>query len=542
MKKESFLKGALISTICIVLSKVLGIIYVIPFHAVIGDKGGALYSYAYTIYNLFLTLSTVGLPLAISKMVSEYHTLDYQDTKNRAYKIAYYFTMTMSIVCSVLLFIFAPQITQLIKGGVDGGNSIGDIIFVLRIASTAIFFATILSSTRGYLQGHSYISVSSYSQIIEQFIRVIIIIFGSYFGYKYLGLKEAVGIAVFGATVGSIVALIYLKFKTKGMHKPKNYVIKREEKRITNKYLLQKLIKYTIPFVVTSIIASLYATVDTFTIVKGLVKYSNMNADGAEAVLGVIATWGAKLNMIVTSIASGIVVSVLPNLTSDFVAKDYVNIRKKVIKTLELLLYLVIPMAIGLSALATPVWKIFYGNSTLGPKVFQYSIFMSIFSSLFINVNVIMQSLNRYKTVYISLLSGILFKSIANIPLIMIFSKIGIPAYYGPITATILGYSISVIISLIDLKKNFKVKYNELIKNVIICTLSILIVAVLIKIFGILVPLKNTGRFLSIIIVSISAIIGGGIYFILTYKNNVFQKVFGTNLLKKIPLLNKLER
>lgn len=67
MKKESFLKGALISTMCIVFSKILGIIYVIPFHNRIGEKGGALYSYAYTIYNLFLTLSTVRLPLAISK-------------------------------------------------------------------------------------------------------------------------------------------------------------------------------------------------------------------------------------------------------------------------------------------------------------------------------------------------------------------------------------------------------------------------------------------------------------------------------------------
>lgn len=537
MKKESFLKGALISTICIIISKILGIIYVIPFHNNIGEKGGALYSYAYTIYNLFLTLSTVELPLAISKIVSEYNTLDYQDAKERAYKISYYFTVVMSIIFSLILFIFAPQITTLIKGGIAGGNTQEDIVFVLRIASTAIFFATILSSTRGYLQGHSYISVSSYSQVIEQFIRVMIIIVGSYIGMKYLGLKEAVGIAIFGATIGAIVALIYLKIKMKKNKQNKNYIIKKEESKITNKYLLKKLIKYAIPFVTASIIGSLYATVDTFTLVKGLVNYGNMTPDNAEAVLGIIATWGGKLNMIVTSVASGIVISVLPSLTSDYVSNNIDSIKNKIIKILELLLYFVIPMAVGLSALATPIWKIFYGNSALGPEVFKYSIYTSIFSSLFININVIMQSLNRYKKIYISLLSGIIFKIIFNIPMIIIFNKLNIPSYYAPITATILGYTLSIIISLRDLKKNFQINYSELAKKVIICIGSILIVAILTSTVNYIFPFENANVLTSIIIVVISALIGCIIYFYITYKTNVFQSIFDKDITKKIPIL-----
>lgn len=539
MKKESFLKGALISTVCIILSKVLGIVYVIPFHAVIGEKGGALYSYAYTIYNLFLTLSTVGLPLAISKIVSEYNTKDYQDAKKRSYKIAFKFTLCLSLISSISLFIFAPFISSLIKGGVEGGNSIEDIVFVLRVASTAIFFATILSTTRGYLQGHRFISASSISQIIEQFIRVLIIIFGSYVGIKFFGLKEAVGIAVFGATVGSMVAFVYLRLKMKKTNMDKDYSVKREENKITNKYLFKKLIKYTIPFVMTSVIASLYDTVDTFTIVKGLVKYGNMDVDSAEAVLGIIATWGNKLNMIVTSIASGIVVSLLPNLTSDFVAKNMKGVREKIIKTFELLLYLVIPMAVGLSVLSTPVWKTFYGNSELGPNVFKFSVFVAIFSSTFINVNVIMQSLNRYKTVFISLVSGVLFKAIFNIPLIYLFSKTGITPYYASISATIIGFSISIMISLNDLKKNFDIKYNELIKNVIICVLSIMVVALLIKISSLFISFNNLSRIKSIILIGISSILGALIYFYLTYKNKVFETVFGSEILKKIPFLKK---
>ena len=80
-EKDSFLKGALVATFCIVFSKILGIIYVIPFHAIIGENGRALYSYAYNMYMLFLNFSTVGIPLAISKIVSEYHSLGYEDAK-----------------------------------------------------------------------------------------------------------------------------------------------------------------------------------------------------------------------------------------------------------------------------------------------------------------------------------------------------------------------------------------------------------------------------------------------------------------------------
>ena len=87
MKKDSFIKGALISTLCIVFSKILGIIYVIPFHAIIGTNGRALYSYAYSIYILFLNISTAGIPVAMSMIISEYIALNMLDAKERAKNI-----------------------------------------------------------------------------------------------------------------------------------------------------------------------------------------------------------------------------------------------------------------------------------------------------------------------------------------------------------------------------------------------------------------------------------------------------------------------
>ena len=76
MKKSGFMEGAIIATIAIFISKFIGIIYAIPFNALVGAKGGALYGYAYQTYNLFLVISTAGIPLAISKLTSEYNALN----------------------------------------------------------------------------------------------------------------------------------------------------------------------------------------------------------------------------------------------------------------------------------------------------------------------------------------------------------------------------------------------------------------------------------------------------------------------------------
>ena len=98
LKKTGFLEGAFIATLCIIISKVLGIIYVIPFYKIIGEQGGTLYGYAYNIYNMFLIISSAGIPLAISKLTSEYNTLGMNDKKTRMYHLATKAIMIFSIL------------------------------------------------------------------------------------------------------------------------------------------------------------------------------------------------------------------------------------------------------------------------------------------------------------------------------------------------------------------------------------------------------------------------------------------------------------
>ena len=217
MKKNSFIEGTIVATLGILLVKVIGVIYVIPFNAIIGEQGGALYGYGYNIYQLFLGISSAGFPFAISKITSEYNALGYKKAIRDTYKLSLKLISLISILMFILLFVFAPQIGKLIIGSSTGGNTYQDIAFVIRMVSFAILVIPFLSVTKGFLQGYKYITPYSVSQVIEQVIRVLVILVGSYACIKVLDLplKYAVGVAMLGAFFGGLVAYIYLRIKIK---------------------------------------------------------------------------------------------------------------------------------------------------------------------------------------------------------------------------------------------------------------------------------------------------------------------------------------
>ena len=380
MKKTGFLAGAAISTIGIVICKVIGLVYVIPFYAIIGTQGGALYSYAYSIYNMFLNLATSGIPVAMSKVVSEYNEVGYYNTKERTFKMGLKIIGFLGLISFLVLFIFAPQIAYLIIGDVKGGNSVEDVTMVIRVISTAILVVPFLSVSKGYLQGHKIMQVSSVANILEQIVRVIVILAGSFLTLKvfHLSLNTAVGVAVFGATVGALFAYFYVYAK---IRKSKSLNRKAKptlaEVKITNKDLVKKIIFYALPFVAISVLQSAFVMVDVFTVVRGLTGIG-YTTEISENVLSVIATWGSKLNMIVMSISMGIVMSLIPAIASAYAVKNYDEVNGKVNQALKTLLFVCVPMATGLCFLSSAVWTVFYGYNELNSSVFKLLIMSQI--------------------------------------------------------------------------------------------------------------------------------------------------------------------
>ncbi len=540
MKQNPFLQGAMIATIGVVITKILGIIYVIPFYAVIGEKGGALYGYAYSIYAIFLNLSSVGIPLAMSKLTSEYNTLGHYNLKERAYKIGKTFIFILSIISFFILLFFAPTLAHIFIGDIRGGNTIEDVTLVIRVVATAILIVPVLSVTRGYLQGHRFITPSSISQIIEQAIRVLIIIIGSYICIRVLNLplSTAISLAVFGATMGGLAAYIYLSRKINKNKEQLNREadIIRSSPKITNKVILKKLLFYAAPFVFSSLILSFYHFVDLSTIVRTMVNNLNYNVLEAETVVSILITWGLKLNMIVMSISTGLTISLIPNITSSFIKRDIKDLRYKINRSIQVLLFITLPMTVGLSLLATPVWTVFYGYNEVGSLVFKYSITMALFASILTILNVILQSLNEYKRMFFFVLSGLLVKVILNVPLMYSFHSLGLHASYGVITASIGGYLTSIILTLIFLNKELKVNYEQTFKKVMNIIFTILIMAIFILLLQFVIPVDTTNRFIALALIVLYSIIGFVIYLFITIKNKLLVDILGKMFIEKFLL------
>ena len=535
MKKNSFIEGTIVATMGILLVRAIGIIYVIPFNAIIGEAGGALYGYGYNIYQLFLSISSAGFPFAISKITSEYNALGYKRAIKDTYNISLKIISVISIVMFILLFLFAPFIGRLILGDSALGSSIDDVAFVIRMVAPAILVIPFLSVTKGFLQGFKYITPYSVSQVIEQVVRVIVILLGSFLCVKVfdLPLRYAVGIAVSGAFFGGLVAYLYLRKKIKkaGLL-PKEFSSK--EKVITKKEIVSKIMLYSIPFIMISLVNNLYTTVDMILLSRTMNDILKLSSDAVDSIIGVYTTWGIKLNNIILAVSTGLVTSLMPNIVGSFTKNDMNDVNRKFNKALGCVLLVIVPMTIFLSLLAEPVWTLFYGDSYYGPLVYKAFVYTALFGGVYTIIVNTLQGLSKYKLVIITVFSGLLTNAILDVPLMLLADKLGFNVSYGAVLAALIGYSLSMVISFVILNKKYGFRFMTTIKRLPsygISWISFVLVIVLLKQF---LPIDLETRLIQIPILFVYGIVSFLIYFYINYKTGNLKSVFGSRLDDKI--------
>lgn len=537
LKKSSFLEGAFIATFCIIITKIIGVIYVIPFYKIIGEQGGTLYGYAYNIYNIFLTISSAGIPLAISKLTSEYHTLNMQDKKTRMYHIATKVIIIFSVSAFLICFIFAPQLSNMIIGKLEGGNTLKDVTFVIRLISFALLVIPFLSIERGYLQGHRYIKEPSISQVIEQIVRIAVILIGSYLCTYTLKLptRYAVGVSVFAASVGGIATYIYLNNAVRINKKQISLDIKPKTTKEEDKEIIKKIIFYSIPFIIINLANTLYTSTDMILVIRTLPKLG-FSAVDTEFISSVFTTWGVKFNTIITSISTGLIVSLIPNMVKDYTEKNMEAVNSNFNKCLKIILLIVAPLSIFLSGMSNSLWNVFYGQSTYGPMIIKYTIIVTIFDCLYMVINSLLQSLNKSKIIYISVILGLLINLSLDIPLMNLFGILNLPAYYGATTATLIGFLVSNTISIIYLKRKMSFNYKETFKTIPRFIISTIILVVMLLVFNKILPIESTSRLIQVINLCVSGIICGLVYLIINFKH--IKVLFPQKILKKLKVSN----
>lgn len=540
MKRSSFVEGTLIATLAIVFTKILGMLYVIPFYAMVGVQGSALYAYAYNIYIIFLDISSAGLPIAMSKIIGEYNALGMMDAKIRAYKIGKRIMVFLAVAIFILLMAFAPQIAHFLLGDISGGNTVEDVALAIRCVSFAILIVPFLSVTKGYLQGHKVINISSFSQVIEQIVRIAVILGGSFFVLKVFdgSVTTAVCIAVMGAFVSGLVAYLYLKYKiSKDKNKDLSLENTYQKDNISNKEIGKKIFSYAIPFIIINIVGSCYNFIDMTLLLKTL-NYLNVDTATIEFATSAVTTWAPKINMIVTSIAMGMSTSLIPTMVTAYTLKKMDEVNNRFNQALQILLFISIPMTIGISLLSNAIWTIFYGYNSAGGVILAVNVFTGLLINIYMTVSSSLQGLNKFNAVYLTTITGFVLNALLDAPLMILYSKIGIPCYLGAITASIIGYGTSIVIALICLKKDCKLRYGDTFKTISKSFIPLLIMIVVVVILKLIIPVNYGSKMSCVLYVGINAVVGGLVYIVVAYKMGLVQKVLGkrmtSNIIKKL--------
>ena len=540
LKKNTFIQGTIVTSIILIVIKLLGALYVIPFYKIIGTNGGTLYSYAYNIYNLFLNISTAGIPIAISMIISEYLALNMYDAKERAYKIGKKIIAFLAILSFLIVFFGSEYIARFIISDVTGGNSIEDISYVIKSVSFCLIIIPFLSVLRGYMQGHKFITPTSYSQLIEQIVRIIVVLLGSFTVIKILNksVTSGVGVSLLGAFFGGLIAYIYLQIKVKNNNK--EFPVSDKRDQVSNKSIVKKILSYCIPLVIISVVDNLYTIVDVKLIIKGLnmVGYSAIES---ETVSGIVSTWAPKICTVIIAIAISLTTNIIPHVTTSCIKKDYNEVNRRFNQAISTMLIITIPMALLLLLLSNESYYIFYGSSKYGSLALKASAISHIFFGVWTVINTCLQSMRKFKIVYINSVAGLLSNALLDIPLILLFNIIGLPEYIATIVSTCIGYSISIVIALIYLRKEMHFSYRktiELIKKLIIPSITIIVMILLSKVF-----IKFDYTFISSAIsLLIHGILGVIIYLIIVYKNNAIDETLGNEFIDKILIKLRLKK
>ena len=539
MKKNSFVEGTFIATFAIIIVKILGVLYVIPFYRIIGESGGSLYSYAYNVYNLFLNISTAGIPIAISKIITEYNTLEMYEAKERSYKVGRNIILMLSVLAFFVLFVFAPEVSHLILGEIEGGNTIRDVAFVIRSVSFCLLIIPFLSVSKGYLQGHNYITPASISQVIEQVVRIAVILFGSYIVISVLGksVTLGVGISVFGAFVGGLAAYLYIKYKIN--KNKKDFPKSNKKDDVTNKEIIKKIISYAFPLIIVSIATDIYSLTDMTLVVRTSYKLG-YTAEESETIASIISTWAPKICMVINSVAMGMSMSLIPHIVSSYAKKDIKTSNNRFNEAIRIIIVSTLPLSIGLAFLSGPIYTLFYGKSVYGTLILRYTAISSFFASIYMVISVSLQSLNKFKVVYISSGTGFLLNAILDVPFMYMFHLFGLDASYGAILATITGYIFSFVYSLSKLRIEFNFNYKDIVSTLkeVLLPSSLMLLALLV--LNIFIKLPTSGIIKIVLTLVIYTLIGAAVYIGVSFKTGLLERTFGKEYINKI--LGKLGR
>jgi len=536
MSESRMIRGTLLLTVATFLSKFLGMLFVIPFNAIVGGKDGVfLYSVSYTPYAIILSLSTVGIPLAVSKFVSRYNTLGDYRTGRKLFRSGLLVMTLTGFLGFLLMYYGAPYFSSITLDGARSGETYHNLVFIMKVLSFALIIVPVMSLMRGYFQGFESMGPTATSQTIEQIVRIGFGLVAAFIIMKVSGsVRNAVAAVTFGAFVGGVAGLVLLvRYWFKRKPHLDQLVEQSPDHHVPLKSMYAELIQYAIPFVAVGLANQLYLLIDQLTLNHFLnVYHQHLNLD-VKAIIANLMTYDQKLVMIPVSLATALAVSVVPAITASFTEGKQKELQIGMTKALQFVLFFTVPAAVGLSMLAYMLYGLLYGFSdsiTLGGYILRWYAPSAVLFAGFSVTAAILQGINCQKVTILSLAIGILLKMCFNPLFLKWWPDI------GSIFATDLGYAVSILINLAFIGKMARYPYRFIIKRFLLISLFTLIMGLGIwGLFSVLGGFVPANRLQALVYSVLGIAVGGFIYMVLSFRSGLAKQVLGT----RIPFLNR---
>lgn len=506
-RKKNYLTGAAILAAGGIFAKFLGMFFKIPLAATIGDYGLGLYTYAYPIYNTFLSISVVGLPVAVSKMVAERVSLGNYKGAYKVFYIAFIALAILGGLGSLLMFAGANFFIKSLKWNQDAYYSIIAISF-------APFFVAMVSAVRGFFQGMQSMAFSSISQIVEQIGRVgvglaLAIILTNNYGVSY----GAAG-ATFGATAGAIIAFLFLYVLFIIYRSKQAPLIHRQQvsHKESSKKILKALLLMAIPIAFGGLVTTVMELINTATIPSCLL-HAGISSKVATTLLGQLEQKAQTLVNVPLVIGSALSASLVPAISESYARREKQKVIKKTSLAIRMSFIISLPCAVGLSVLSEPIIRLLFSKNS-GYEMLTSLAYVVIFQIAMTSMQGILQGAGRFYKPLKNLIIGSLIKYLFNIALIS-NPDIGI---YGAIYSTMFASFVIFLLNFIDVKRYVGIE------NITFNIIKTLGAAVVMGIFA-----KISYDFLEILIgykfaVLVSMVLSAAVYFAVIYLTKALTK------------------
>lgn len=349
-KQNSFFGGAAILAAGILIVKLIGMFYKIPLINIIGEAGAADFNNAYNIYAVLLTVSTAGLPVAVSKLVSEANALNRRNQVRRTFRLALVLFLTLGLISFLVMFFRADALAGMMN---DSKAAAG-----IRALAPAVVCVGCLAALRGYSQGHSNMAPTSISQIIEALCKLVVGL-----GLAFWLVKQgkdpdvAAAGAITGVTVGTVVALIYMVldfFLSRG----------REDTHGTDRpdsagSILANILKIAVPITLSSSMVGIVTVIDSSLVQGQLQSALNLTEKASRTLYG---NYSGALNIynLPTSLMAAITASVIPAVSAALARRDRRGAARITGSALRITALLSFPMGVGLFVLGTPIIRLLF--------------------------------------------------------------------------------------------------------------------------------------------------------------------------------------